>query len=426
MIKSLLSSIVLLLSLQITVLAADDEVQANVAISIQQENEIWTGQQVTLNLDLKTTGFSFSNTHFNLPEVSGAFLMQTDTTTIKFSEKTDGVAWQIIRYPLALYPQKPGQLEVPSINVRFTTSAGFGSAEQAFKFKSEPLQIHIQTPPGVKPGDLVITTSSFDLSYNWQPESGTAQTGDALTLTVTRQANDISAMLLPPLPVFHIEGLAAYPQAPEVKDKTNRGDLTGERTDSIIWVVEKPGTYNIPAIRFQWFDPVSLELKQQIIPGLNLNIPPSAADMALQNASATLGQLTKDYFWLFVFIFVGSVAITFWFSKNRKTPHRDIESERSTFKALQLACKNDQASQTYAALHTWFSWVSPAVTLAEFAQSYGNAALSNELNTLQKKLISAEGNWQGNKLLIALRRNRSEIKRQNTVASRIQLAPLNP
>ena len=51
------------------------------SISVEQDQDIWAGQQVTLDLDLKTTGFSFSNTHFNLPEVSGAFLMQTDTTT---------------------------------------------------------------------------------------------------------------------------------------------------------------------------------------------------------------------------------------------------------------------------------------------------------------------------------------------------------
>lgn len=426
MIKTLLSSIGLLLSLQVTALAANDDVQASVAISIQQESEIWTGQQVTLNLDLKTTGFSFSNTHFNLPEVSGAFLMQTDTTTIKFSEKIDGETWQIIRYPLALYPQKPGQLEIPSIDVRFTTSAGFGSTEQAFNFQTKPLQIQIQTPPGVKPGDLVITTSSFDLNYSWQPESGIAQTGDALTLTVTRQANDISAMLLPPLPVFHIEGLAAYPQAPQVKDKTNRGDLTGERTDSIIWVIEKPGTYNIPAIRFQWFDPRSLELKQQTIPGLDLDIPSSVVAQPSQNAGATAAKIAKDYIWLFILIFVASTAIPFWFKQKRTSSHQNIESESSTFKTLQLACRNNQASQTYAALHAWLSWVESAVTLTEFADLCGDSRLSAELLRLQKTLISTDSNWQGDQLLSALNRNRAVIRRRKTAQLKTRLLPLNP
>ena len=104
MIKFSLSVLFLLIFMPPAV--ADDELKAKVTISVQQNGEVWRGQQVTLNLDLKTTGFSFSNTHFNLPEVSGAFLMQTDTTTIKSSKTIEGVAWQIIRYPLALYPQR--------------------------------------------------------------------------------------------------------------------------------------------------------------------------------------------------------------------------------------------------------------------------------------------------------------------------------
>jgi len=287
----------------VAVMAQADEVQANevradVTISIQQSDDIWAGQQVTLNLDLKTTGFSFSNSHFNLPEVSGAFLMQTDTTTVRMSERIDGETWQTIRYPLALYPQKAGRLEVPSINVRFNTSSGFGSTAKAFEFQTEPLELTIKLPPGVKDGDLVVTTTSFELDHDWKPQSATAKTGDAITLTVTRRARDISAMLLPPLPVYRTRGLAAYLQAPEVSDKSNRGDLTGERIDSIIWVVEKPGLYDIPGIRFQWWDPNNRELKQQIIPGLNLDILPSAADSATADISEQSGQPDKGFLWL--------------------------------------------------------------------------------------------------------------------------------
>ena len=300
------------LLLPVSVVAAEEEVKAAVAISIQQDQDIWAGQQVTISLDLKTTGYSFSDSHFNLPEVSGAFLMQTDTTTAKMTENIDGQTWQIIRYPLALYPQKAGQLEIPPIAARFSTSAGFGSTSVLFEFQTEPLVLTINSPPGVKDGDLVITTPSFELDYQWQPESGTVQTGDAFTLTVKRRASDISAMLLPPLPVFRAEGLAAYPQAPEVSDKTNRGDLTGERTDTIIWVLEKPGTYDIPGIRFQWWDPDSRELKQQIIPGLNLDILPSPADKVAADASQKPGQSGKYHLWLLVIIFTAFTAVFLW------------------------------------------------------------------------------------------------------------------
>jgi hypothetical protein len=421
------------LLLPVSIVAADEEVKADVAISVQQDQDYWAGQQVTLNLDLKTTGFSFSDSHFNLPEVPGAFLMQTDTTTMKMTENIDGQTWLIIRYPLALYPQKAGQLEIPSIAVRFSTTAGFGSPSIPFEFQTKPLALTIKSPPGVKEGDLLITTRSFKLDYQWQPESGTAQTGDAFTLTVKRRANDISAMLLPPLPVFRAEGLAAYPQAPEVNDKTNRGDLTGERTDTIIWVVEKPGAYDIPGIRFQWWDPDSHELKQQIIPGLKLDILPSPADKVAADASDVTGQSDNYYLWLLVAVFMAITAAFLYLRFRRKAPGQAVDTEKSTFATLQKACKSNHIGQTHSALHAWIAQSSPAlapnlrpVTLSEFAWACDDTQLAAEFEQLQEALISTDSNWQGSELLNSLLRIRRKINQQKAVHLKTHLAPLNP
>lgn len=426
MIRKFLFSAILPVFLQFSAALADDEVQADVQISIKENGEIWTGQQVTLNLDLKTTGFSFSNSHFNLPEVGGAFLMQTDTTTIKLTENVNGVVWQVIRYPLALYPQKAGFLEIPSIDVRFVTSAGFGSAEKSFEFQTEPLQLSIKTPPGVKPGDLVITTNSFKLDYSWQPQTGVTQTGDAITLTVSRGADDISAMLLPPLPVFRTEGLATYPQAPEINDKTNRGELTGERTDSIIWVVEKPGSYTIPGIRFQWWDPSSNELKQQIIAGTHLDIPPSAVKEFTADDGDKPEQSRDIYLWLLVTSFTILIAALLWHRIGRKTAGRVVDSENAAFATLKKACNSHDSGQTYSALHVWLRWHSRQATLKGFAQTNNDTQLGVELKRLQESLISSDSNWTGNNLLHALRRTRGKIIKQKNIQEKTQLAPLNP
>ena len=419
------------------VVAEGGDVKADVAISIQQDQYIWAGQQVTLNLDLKTTGFSFSNSQFNLPEVPGAFLLQIDTTTVKLTENIDGQTWQIIRYPLALYPQKAGQLEIPSIAVRFSTSTGFGSTSIPFEFQTKPLDLTINSPPGVKDGDLVITTTSFELDYEWQLASETAQTGDAVTLTIIRRANDISAMLLPPLPVFRAEGLAAYPQTPELNDKSNRGDLTGERIDRIIWVVEKPGLYDIPGIRFQWWDPNSRELKQQVIPGLNLNIPPSPADEYPAGASDESKQPDKQSLWLATILLTALAFIVLWLRSGRRAPGQTlgqhVDNEKSVFKRLQKACRSNDIGQTHSALHAWLRWQSPvrspnsrAVTLTEFAQMHGDEQLSAELEHLQQALISSDSNWQGGELLKAVQRIRRKINKQKTAEAKAHLAPLNP
>lgn len=415
------------------VAAENAEVKAGAAVSIEQDQDLWAGQQVTLNLDLKTTGFSFSNSHFNLPEISGAFLMQTDSTTIKMTEKTDGQDWQIVRYPLALYPQKSGQLEIPPISVRFTTSAGFGSPEKAFEFETRALELTVRLPPGVKAGELVVTTSSFELEHEWQPFSGATKTGDAFTLKVSRLAGDISAMLLPPLPVFRTDGLAAYPQAPEVSDKTDRGDLTGVRTDSITWVVEKPGAYEIPGIRFQWWDPLSLELKQQVIPGLSMDIAAAASDETPATTAMESEQKSSLMLYLLILVITVLSVYALWLGLRRGRLDQYPDHEKTTFTRLEQACKNGQAGQTYSAIHAWLEFSSPAatdnshtLTLNDFASGWGDRQLAAELKNLQTALVSSAREWQGDTLLSSLQRIRRKINQQKAGQSKAHLVPLNP
>ena len=419
--------------LALPVFAQENEVKAGVAISIEQNQDIWAGQQVTLNLDLRTTGFSFSNSHFNLPEVNGAFLMQTDTTTIKLTEKIDGKDWQVVRYPLALYPQAAGSLEVPSINVRFTTSAGFGSEAKAFEFQTEVMQLTVKLPPGAKPGDLVVTTASFDLEHSWVPETGATKIGDAVTLTVNRQAGDISAMLLPPLPVFRVEGLSAYPKTPDIRDKTDRGDLTGERTDSITWVAEKPGVYDIPGIRFQWWDPDRQELKQQLVPGLSLEILPSSTETTAVAAASNNDKTANNLPLILILTLAVVFTIAGWLRFGRKTDDHQTDNEKSAFARLQLACKNNEATQAHTAVHDWISYAtatmtanSPPVTLDKFARMVNSDRLATELQNLQEALISTARSWRGEQLLKAVHAIRREIHQLKLNQSKVLLAPLNP
>ena len=421
------------LVLPLSLYAQDDEVKAAVDISIEQGQETWAGQQVTLMLDLKTTGFSFSNTHFNLPEVSGAFLMQTDTTTVKLTEKVDGRDWQVIRYPLALYPQKADLLQVPPIDVRFTSSAGFGSTEKTFEFKTDPLELMVNLPPGAKPGELIVTTSSFELDHNWQPASGAANIGDAFTLTVNRSAGDISAMLLPPLPVFQTDGLAAYPKAPDVNDKTDRGDLTGERIDSITWVVEQPGTYEIPGIRFQWWDPVSRELKQQIIPGLSMDIPQVVTDGTVTAKTESPGKRSERSVPLWIAVITAAFAFMLWFYFRRRFDRQNPINEKTTFTRLANACNNNEAGHAHTAIHAWIENIPPEarkrprpLTLSEFADLCDDPQLTIGLRNLQEALVTSATGWKGDDLLKSLQRIRRGINRQKSKPAEAYLAPLNP
>lgn len=242
----------------------------------------WVGQKVELYLELWSDGFSFGDQQFVLPEVPGAFLLQGDASTVKLSENRQGVTWQGLRYTLFLYPQKPGELRVPPFEVRFTVRAGFGTEPSEFGFRTDALRIEARLPDGARPGELLVTTADFSLQGSWSrppPAEGPLQlqTGDALTLEVSRRAADVPGMVFQPLPRRGIEGLGEYPAAPVVADRVNRGALVGTRNDSVTFVCEKPGRYVIPEWRFTWWDPVRVELSEKVIPEVTLEVTANAA-----------------------------------------------------------------------------------------------------------------------------------------------------
>ncbi|MEM1412003.1 MAG: hypothetical protein AAGH19_06545 [Pseudomonadota bacterium] len=265
--------------------ALAQESVAEASLSPAFESPPWTGQAVTLNLDLKTSSLSFSEVFFNLPEVTGALVLRTDTTTVKLSERRGADTWQVLRYPITLFPQRSGELTVPAFEVRFKTQNGFGTEAMDHRFETSPITLTVRQPPELPPDTVVVTTPRHALKANWTLPDGDLTAGDAVTLTIERQAAGLSAMLLPPVPVAELEGLAAYPSDPVIEDRTNRGALTGVRTDRVTWMIEQPGDYALPAIAFRSWDPVREALNTQTAEGVRFSALPAPG--APKTADAT-------------------------------------------------------------------------------------------------------------------------------------------
>jgi hypothetical protein len=275
---------------------ASTGLQGEIRFEAGRQGATWLGQELELNLDIWSDGFSFGDQLFVLPEVKGGYLLQADSSTVKLSENRAGVPWLGLRYTFLLYPQRSGRLEVPSFEVRFSARAAYGSEPSGFKFQTPALFIEARLPPGADGGGLVVTSTSFTLESSWTPRlSGDdpvdLKVGDAVTLEVTRRARDVPGMVFAPLPEFSIEGLGVYPESAQVNDHVNRGSLTGTRTDSVTFICEREGNFEIPELRFQWWDPEQEVLAEKVIPVQELAVAANSAYAASAgSASRSAGQ----------------------------------------------------------------------------------------------------------------------------------------
>jgi hypothetical protein len=418
--------------------AAQVSLQGEIRFRAATDSPGWVGQERQLHLELWSTGFRFGEQQFLVPEVAGGFLLQADASTVKLSETRAGEAWQGLRYTLLLYPQRAGRVEVPPFDVHFSASAGFGTEAAPFHFRTGPLAVESRLPPGAGPG-LLVTTSNFSVRAAWSrspPEEGPLdlRVGDALTLEVVRQARDVPAMVLPPLAVGQVSGLALYPARPRVSDTVNRGTLTGERHDAITFVCEREGRIEIPALSFQWWDPDREVLREESIPAQVLEV---AANPAY--AASTVGSAADEPAhigrWLAAIplLAVMAFALRRWLwpmlAESLQRQRTALQAgEARAFRRARKACADGVPAKAYDAVMQWLGRADPAAAVAGLlltAERHGDGALRREALALQQAVADGRrGGWDGTRLAQMLRRLRARLRRQTRKQDRLQA--LNP
>ena len=402
------------------------------------EEPVWVGQELELYLELWSNGFSFSDQRFVLPEVRGAFLLQPDASTVKLSENRRGETWQGLRYTLLLYPQRPGRLEVPRFDVSFSSRAVFGSQPEAFTYRTPELEIQTRLPPGADAESLLVTTDDFALEYEWQPQVGAEgplqlEVGDALTLEIRREAQAVPGMVFKPLPTLEIPGLAIYADPPKVSDRVNRGVLSGSRLDRITFVLEQEGRYSIPEIKFQWWDPGSKALSEEILPGLELEVLPSSAwgsgtASRVSSNSNPVAWIVAAAALLLVVAYPGR-----WLAKKMVAAWRHWNARRRAgepwaFRQVISACRKGRAMQAYHAITLWLGRCEGdcrGMTLLQLARHSGNRSLLLEAGELQACMANGSTeSWDGRELARQLGIQRRKMRRSSLQPE--PLAPLNP
>jgi len=285
---------------------------AEVRIFTNTDEPGWVGERRDINLEMWTEDLSFSGQSWLLPDVPGAFLMQMDSGSIKLSESRQGKSWQGLRYTLSLFPQRAGRIEIPPFEVRFSTREGYMDAPVEHRLLTEPLTVETRQPEGAQPGAPLVSTTRFQLDADWDPApkdgAVSLKTGDALVLTVRRGAQDLPGMVFASLPEWSADGLGIYVDRPEVRDRAERGSLSGERSDRVTVVCERPGSFRLPELRFQWWNPERQELHEEVIPALSIEVSENPAWSTQAAASKTDGGFRFDWRYVRVLLAVFVLA----------------------------------------------------------------------------------------------------------------------
>lgn len=330
--------IVLLLGLSLQSLAAAEEII--VRARLDQETA-WAGQRVQLQVDvLGRNGWAQAKPAEEIT-IPGGYVLPAGNNRVRLQETIDGEDYSGQRYEWFLYLQRSGATQIPRIDLQVslqTWGVGGGTVERTASTPALALQVEL--PPGVDPALPLIVSPGFSAQQTWEPDSSELRVGDALKRVITLQANDLPAMVLPPLPTPEAPGMGMYPADPQVEDLP---DGSGRRRQSITYVCQSAALPELPTYHFQWWNPQTRELRQVALPGRSLTITGLAAR---QDAPAEPPLLAV----LLLILLTGAIlALLIW-----RLPRRVPSDETLRFKAV-LRCT--RRKDPPAACHALLLWI---------------------------------------------------------------------
>jgi hypothetical protein len=341
--------------------------------------DAWIGQRVKLQFDVLGADGWAQISRFGELDLSGAYLIRTESQGTRLQESIDGVSYTGQRYEVSVYPQRSGVIEVPALPVEITLKTWGAESSQTVLNKQTPVvQINAAVPPGAENVGGLISAPRFSASQQWSPTIEEGKVGDALQRTVTLQADDVSAMAFPPIVFEALPGVGVYPAAPEVEDATNRGTLQSRRTETVTYVFEREGRVRIPDIQLVWWNVSSEVLETAVLPGREIQISPGPIGSAQASVIGTPWRTLVTEAWYLVLAFLAVVGLLVrsrrallrrwsgWCRQRR-------ESEARYFKRARRSARSGDARRALRDVMRWLDRLNDGeapVQLQRFARHY--------------------------------------------------------
>jgi hypothetical protein len=336
--------------------ASAADVVPRAEVEVATPDTIWVGQAVTIRVKLLTPGIFASAAAFDLPQVPGLVVVPPAGSPVVGSETIDDETYTTQLHELMALPQRAGDYSVPPFAIRFDSTETFGKPTRAEQVTTSPVSFTARLPPGAEGLSFLLTTTQLKVTETWQPDLNEkpVAAGTAFTRTVQVDADGLPGMLLPSFALNPPDGLRFYAHSPVVNDHSERGVLTGHRTEVSTLVCERSGDYELPAMTVSWWNPQDERLNHIELQGHSFTV---TADP--QTAESAKTHRTRSRILAITLLFVIAAAISGWrlapgirgWWKARQTARATSENE--LFHFLINACHSRDAHTTYRAFLAW-------------------------------------------------------------------------
>lgn len=383
-----------------------------------KEQTWWVGQQVPFTVQLRAPGSFSGAAVFSLPEIPRVVIIKTGSPVVS-SEEIEGKTWFVQTHDFALFSQLSGTVTIPEFTVRFSHKDGFTGPVHDQSAQVPAAQLKIERPPGSSAQDFLVTTDSFQLKERWDPQPGATEQGAVFHRTITQEADQVTGMALAPPPEAVPAGVRLYLGQPTVSDKTERGAFIGTRVDTLTYQLQEAGTWTLPAIRYQWWDPEKKAFGFQTLPAVTFEVKGTAVPV-----SDVPSEASPKSIYIGLAVLSICIAVIFWQQRRIRNGLRWIgqywnSPERVAARKLLAGCRTNDPHATQSAWQIWMN--------CRGAEASISPELKAAVQELQSTLygVHQSSDWQGARLAAAFRADQRADKKSGP-KKQSALPALNP
>ena len=216
----------------------------------------WLGQLVPVEVEVwrPEPNESVPLEPFSLDDVVAAgMIVKWDEHASPPELKQQGATRFLVQHrSLLAFPESEGELSLPPIVARWTDPV----SKSEVVARSAALRFEAALPQGA--GDpLPLVARAVTLEQSFDRVLGQLRVGDGFTRTLTLHASDTDPVVFPEFQLAEVAGLRAYPAQPQASANSEHGQIQGELTLKVTYVVERVGPHRLLGTGLRWLEPSS-------------------------------------------------------------------------------------------------------------------------------------------------------------------------
>ncbi len=187
----------------------------------------------------------------------------------------DGRQHIVLETTFALFPQRSGTLEIPSLVYELAVSRGqrdFWGRSTRQRVRTDAQSVKVDPTPDDYTGDTWLPAANLELSEHWSADPDKLRQGEPVTRRITIQAEGLTAAQLPALTLPESPGITLYPDRPQTEEQVNVGGVQSTSTLTLAMVPNRSGRIELPAVTLHWWDTKADQMRTAELPATTVNV----------------------------------------------------------------------------------------------------------------------------------------------------------